>query len=162
MSLTINTASAPAENVARMPAMRRGFFGRCPACDKGRLFGRFLKVVDHCDSCGTEFHHHRADDLPPYIVITIVGHVVGYGIFMTETKMEMPLWAHLSIWPLMTFVLALALLRPVKGAVVGLQYALGMHGFGAARARRIKTEGENAGDGRSNHHQDGYAGHGDE
>jgi len=159
MSLTINTASAPAEDVTKMPAMRRGFLGRCPACDKGRLFGRFLKVVDHCEACGTEFHHHRADDLPPYIVITIVGHVVGYGIFMTETKMEMPLWVHLSIWPLLTFVLALALLQPVKGAVVGLQYALGMHGFGVARAR-IKAERENAGDGRSNHSQDGYAGHG--
>jgi hypothetical protein len=27
------------------------------------------------------------------------------------------------------------LLQPVKGAVVGLQYALGMHGFGVDEAR---------------------------
>ncbi|MEZ0170464.1 DUF983 domain-containing protein [Microvirga sp. TS319] len=157
MSLTIHTAPAPAEDVTLTPAMRRGFRGRCPACAGGRLFGRFLKVVDRCDACGTEFHHHRADDLPPYVVITIVGHLVGYGIFMTETKMEMPLWAHLAIWPALTLVLSLLLLQPVKGAVVGLQYALGMHGFGAARQAR-RADREDASDGRAGTDPDGYAG----
>ena len=158
MPLTMQTASpAKAEEVTTLPAMKRGFVGHCPACDKGRLFGRFLKVVDRCEACGTEFHHHRADDLPPYLVIFIVGHLIGYGILMTETKMEMPLWVHLAIWPLLTLVLSLALLQPVKGAVVGLQYALGMHGFGAARAKR-KAEMENVGDGRSNTGRDGYTG----
>ena len=148
MPLTIHSASAPAQDVTAWPAMKRGFVGHCPACNKGRLFGRFLKVVDHCEACGTEFHHHRADDLPPYIVITIVGHLIGYGILMTETKLEVPLWVHLTTWPLLTFVLVLLLLQPVKGAVVGLQYALGMHGFGTAREKR-KAEKENVGDGRS-------------
>lgn len=158
MPLTIQTsASARAEDVTVLPAMKRGFVGHCPACDKGRLFGHFLKVVDRCEACGTEFHHHRADDLPPYLVIFIVGHVIGYGILMAETKMELPLWAHLAIWPFLTLVLSLALLQPVKGAVVGLQYTLGMHGFGAAREKR-KAERENAGDGRESLGQDGYAG----
>ena len=59
-------------------------------------------------------HHHRADDLPPYLVITIVGHLVGYGILMTETRLEMPLWVHLATWPALTLILCLALLQPVK------------------------------------------------
>ncbi|NIX77712.1 DUF983 domain-containing protein [Microvirga terricola] len=116
-------------------AMKRGFLNHCPACGKGRLFGRFLKVVPQCETCSTELHHHRADDLPPYLVIFIVGHIIGYGILMTETRLEMPMWAHLAIWPALTLVLCLALLQPVKGAVVGLQYALGMHGFAALRAK---------------------------
>ncbi|MFL4993927.1 MAG: DUF983 domain-containing protein, partial [Microvirga sp.] len=60
MSLTIETASPATTDVKAIPAMKRGFLGHCPACDKGRLFGRFLKVVDQCEACGTEFHHHRA------------------------------------------------------------------------------------------------------
>ena len=141
MSLTIKTDSpAIAEEVKAVPAMKRGFLGRCPACGKGRLFGRFLKVADHCEACGMEFHHHRADDLPPYIVITIVGHLVGYGILMTETKLEIPMWVHLATWPALTLILCLALLQPVKGAVVGLQYALGMHGFGAARNKNADED----------------------
>lgn len=139
MSLTLKSAADPDE-VKVIPAMRRGFLNRCPACHRGRLFRRFLKVVDRCEACGTEFHHHRADDLPPYLVIFIVGHLVGYGILMTETKLEVPMWVHLATWPALTLILCLALLQPAKGAVVGLQYALGMHGFGAARATKNAHE----------------------
>jgi uncharacterized protein (DUF983 family) len=115
-------------------AVGRGLRGRCPACGGGRLFGRFLKVAEACEACGTEFHHHRADDLPPYLVIFIVGHIIGWGILTAETRYEAPLWFHLVLWPALTLVLSLVLLQPVKGAVVGLQYALGMHGFGTAQA----------------------------
>jgi uncharacterized protein (DUF983 family) len=78
----------------------------------------------------------RADDLPPYIVIFIVGHLLGWSILMAETRFETPLWLHLALWPALALLLSLALLQPAKGAVVGLQYALGMHGFGDAPARR--------------------------
>lgn len=152
MSLTIKTA-ADADEIKVIPAMRRGLLGHCPACNRGRLFGRFLKVADHCESCGTEFHHHRADDLPPYLVIFIVGHLIGYGILMTETKMELPMWVHLATWPALTLILCLLLLQPMKGAVVGLQYALGMHGFGVARAK--KNDEDNARDGYRNPGEDG-------
>ncbi|MDP4021358.1 DUF983 domain-containing protein [Methylobacterium sp. NEAU 140] len=112
-------------------AMARGFLGRCPHCGEGKVFGRFLKVRPTCEACGLELHHHRADDLPPYVVIFVVAHVVGYLILETESAYEVPLWVEIGVWPLFTLVLALALLQPVKGAVVGLQYALGMHGFAA-------------------------------
>ena len=114
----------------------RGFQGRCPACGGGGLFPRFLKVADRCSDCGVELHHHRADDLPPYIVILIVGHILGWAILVAETKFEAPLWLQLAVWPLLALILSLLLLQPVKGAVVGLQYALGMHGFGAAPEHR--------------------------
>jgi uncharacterized protein (DUF983 family) len=117
-------------------AIARGLKGCCPACGGGRLFPRFLKVADLCGDCGVELHHHRADDLPPYIVILIVGHILGWGILMAETEFEAPLWLHLAVWPLLALVLSLLLLQPVKGAVVGLQYALGMHGFAAVDENR--------------------------
>ena len=57
-------------------AMKRGFRGRCPRCGEGKLFRAFLKVDDHCSECGLDFTPHRADDLPAYLVIVIVGHIV--------------------------------------------------------------------------------------
>lgn len=138
MPLTLETN--PPESISRKTAVKRGFMCRCPACGEGHLFNRFLKVVKSCEACGAEMHHHRADDLPPYLVMVIVGHIVGYGILTTETRFEWPMWIHLSVWPALTLILCLALMQPVKGAVVGLQYALGMHGFGAARARRATAE----------------------
>ena len=117
-------------------AVLRGALGRCPACGEGRLFGRFLKVAEDCGACGQHFGHHRADDFPPYLVMFAVGHIVGYGIYVAETRFDdVPLWLHVALWPTLAIVLSLALLQPVKGAVVGLQYGLGMHGFGAPVAR---------------------------
>src|SRR3712207_4468274 len=101
--------------VPALTAMRRGFLCRCPACARGRLFRRFLKVADACEACGTEFHHHRADDLPPYLVIFLVGHLVGYGILVAETRFSVPLSLHLAVWPALTLILCLGLLQPVKG-----------------------------------------------
>ena len=47
-----------------------------------------------------------------------------------EATSTLSLWQHLAIWVPLTIGLPLGLLRPVKGAVVGLQWALYMHGFG--------------------------------
>jgi uncharacterized protein (DUF983 family) len=128
----------------KLLCVRRGLSCRCPACGEGKLFDRYLSVVPSCDRCGVALHHHRADDFPPYIVMFIVGHIVGYGIYASETHVaDIPLWTHAAIWPTLAVVLCLALLQPVKGAVVGLQFALGMHGF--AQAARLQTAREPAG-----------------
>ncbi|OLP55455.1 hypothetical protein BJF92_23225 [Rhizobium rhizosphaerae] len=119
----------PAERPV-VPAMMRGFKGRCPACGEGRLFGAFLKPVDHCSDCGEAIHHHRADDFPPYIVVTIMGHVVIAGYMATDVLLPLTSWQHLAIWAPVTLIGSLALMQPVKGAVIGLQWALRMHGFG--------------------------------
>lgn len=110
-------------------SMARGFVGRCPHCGNGRVFGRFLKVSDSCNVCGEEFHHHRADDLPAYLVIVIVGHLMVGAFMGTETLFALSTWQHLAIWVPAALVIAIGLLQPVKGAVVGLQWALRMHGF---------------------------------
>jgi uncharacterized protein (DUF983 family) len=110
-------------------AMKRGFRGRCPRCGEGKLFRAFLKTADNCSVCGLDFTPHRADDLPAYLVIVIVGHVVVPIFLLIETNYSPPVWLQLSIYlPLVLFA-SLALLQPVKGAVVGLQWALRMHGF---------------------------------
>ena len=111
-------------------AMARGFRCRCPNCGESRLFASFVKTADRCENCGEEFFHHRADDFPAYLVIVIVGHVLVGAFMGVEAMVTLSTWQHLAIWVPLTIGLALALLQPVKGAVVGLQWALYMHGFG--------------------------------
>jgi uncharacterized protein (DUF983 family) len=113
-----------------MNAMLRGFLGRCPNCREGKLFASFLKPVDRCKHCGEEMHHHRADDLPAYLVVVVVGHIVVGAFMGIEATSTLSTWQHLAIWIPLTIGSALALLRPIKGAVIGLQWALYMHGFG--------------------------------
>jgi uncharacterized protein (DUF983 family) len=110
-------------------ALKRGFRGRCPRCGQGKLFRAFLKVDDHCPVCQLDFTPHRADDLPAYLVIVIVGHIVVPTILWIETDYSPSLALQLSIYLPLTLILSLALLQPVKGAVVAIQWALRMHGF---------------------------------
>ncbi len=111
-------------------AMKRGFFGRCPHCGEGKLFRAFVKPVDRCAVCGEELHHHRSDDLPAYLVIVIVGHVVLGGFLAVEMTLTWSMWQHMALWGPLTLIMALGLLQPIKGAVIGLQWANYMHGFG--------------------------------
>jgi uncharacterized protein (DUF983 family) len=110
-------------------ALKRGFQGRCPRCGEGKLFRAFLKVDSACSVCGLDFTPHRADDLPAYLVIVIVGHLVVPLALMIETEYSPPIVLQLAVYLPLTLVLSLILLQPVKGAVVGLQWALRMHGF---------------------------------
>ena len=112
-----------------LTAMKRGFRGRCPRCGEGKLFRAFLKTANNCSACGLDFTPHRADDLPAYLVIVIVGHIVVPIALSIETNYSPAVWLQLAIYLPLTLVLSLALLQPVKGTVVGLQWALRMHGF---------------------------------
>ncbi|MBX9738629.1 MAG: DUF983 domain-containing protein [Beijerinckiaceae bacterium] len=112
------------------PAVKRGFLGRCPSCNQGKLFRGYLKVNDCCPACGEELHHHRADDAPPYLTILVVGHIVGALMLMVEERNVIEaVWIHMILWPTLTLALALWMLPLFKGALVNYQWALRMHGF---------------------------------
>ena len=110
-------------------AFLRGLMGRCPHCGEGRMFRKFLKVVDHCEVCGEALHHHRADDAPAYFVIVIVGHIVAPLALSLEMNYAPSYWVHVALWTPLTLALSIGLLQPIKGAIVSWQWANRMHGF---------------------------------
>jgi len=120
-------------------ALLRGFSMRCPNCGRGRLFGRFLKVVDNCQMCGEDYTAQRADDFPAYLVIVVVGHLVVPALLAVAIAYDPPAWLQLSIWLPVTLFAALGLLQPTKGTIVALQWQTGMHGFEEAKRRREIT-----------------------
>ncbi len=93
------------------------------------MFKDWLKVVPSCAVCGEELHHEQAQDFPPYIIILIVGHVLVTLIMIAESNFDWSLITHLMIWIPLSLILSLALMQPVKGGVVGMQWALRMFGF---------------------------------
>jgi uncharacterized protein (DUF983 family) len=118
-------------------AFMRGFRGRCPACGKGIMFRKFLKVNDACPECGEELHHQRADDFPAYLVIVIVGHILVPIVLAVETAFAPAYWVHALLWGPAVIGMTLGLLQPVKGAVVAMQWFGGMHGFEESKGRRL-------------------------
>jgi uncharacterized protein (DUF983 family) len=115
------------------PALKRGACLKCPRCGEGRLFRSYLKVADRCNACGLDLTPQRADDGPAYIVILLVAHLIGFSL--------VPLFSLLGDRPVLVGVvlsaaavtLSLALLPPVKGMFVALQWVKGMHGFDPLR-----------------------------
>jgi uncharacterized protein (DUF983 family) len=117
-------------------AVMRGLRGRCPNCGRGHMFSRFLKVADRCAACGEELFHQRADDFPAYLVIVLVGHTVVPLALLVETEFAPALWMQVAFWVPLTALLSVALLQPIKGAIVAMQWFGGMHGFASAYAKR--------------------------
>ena len=130
--------SLPEDGLARPKrntwlAIRRGFSGHCPSCGKGPLYTKYLKVADRCPVCSTELFHQRADDAPPYLTILVVGHIIGALMLGTDTVFpDFPVVYQLIIWPTLTVAMSLVLLPAFKGALIGYQWALRMHGFDSA------------------------------
>lgn len=106
----------------------RGLKRRCPKCGRGRLFAGYLRVADRCADCAEPFRQIRADDMPPYITILIVGHIVVPLVLLVYQNYRPELWLSMAIWPALTLVLTLGLLPLVKGATVGTLWSLRLRG----------------------------------
>ena len=97
--------------------------GRCPRCASGRLFEGFLTPARECEACGLDFRFIDAGDGPAVFVILLVGFVtVGLALYV-EVVYAIPLWLHFVVWPVLAVALCLPLLRLLKGALIGQQFA---------------------------------------
>ena len=112
-------------------AMRRGFAGKCPRCGGAHLFRKFLKPVDRCPLCGQDWTLHAADDFPPYVSIIVTGHVMAPVMIVLGAWTAIAMWATMLIAVTMAVILLMSLLQPSKGAIIALQWWMGMAGFAA-------------------------------
>jgi len=124
MAIQIDTDTKPKLSTALLRGLRR----TCPKCGKGRNLHSYLKVRSECAECGEPLGHIRADDFPPYLTIVIVGHIIVPLLLITEIQFSPPTWLQLTIWPLASLVLLLAILPICKGMCVNLMWHLGLQG----------------------------------
>ena len=110
-------------------SMMRGFACKCPSCGEASVFSGTLTIKTICEVCKVDLSHHQADDLPAYLNILIVGHVViGFMLFMTRYNL-MGMWATTFTTAGLCIFVSVLLMRPLKGMILGSQWALRMHGF---------------------------------
>lgn len=86
------------------------------------MFKGLLTVTDRCPECGLAFSAHDAGDGPAVFVIFILGFGICGLALVVEYLFTPPLWLHAIIWLPLIAVLSVALLRPLKGATIALQY----------------------------------------
>jgi uncharacterized protein (DUF983 family) len=99
-----------------------GLAGRCPRCGEGKLFDGYLKIRPRCTACGLDYSFADSADGPAVFIMLIAGFAVLGAALYVEIAYEPPLWVHMVIWIPTAIAVCLALLRPMKGLAVSLQY----------------------------------------
>ncbi len=137
--------TAPLDDQWHLPetafqALARGFRGRCPSCDRSRLFAKFLKPIDQCPRCEQDWSPQQADDFPAYLSIIVTGHIMAPIIISFVKYSNLPIWGDMAIILPLAIILMIFLLQPAKGAVIAFQWWMGMHGF----KRPVRTSLANA------------------
>lgn len=120
-----------------IPALVRGAKGHCPRCGEATLFRAWLKPVDACGHCKQDWSVQQADDFPAYIGIFVVGHLLAPVVIAMIGTFHMSAWLTLAIILPVAVVMLLAMLQPVKGAVIAF---LWWHGIGAFKQERRASE----------------------
>jgi len=133
-ALTIGPETSPETGLAEerplKPALLRGWRLRCPACGQGHLLAGYLKVRDTCPHCGEALYHQRADDGPAYMTILVVGHLMAPLLLWTSIEYRPNPLVLAGVFAVGCVTASLLLLPRFKGALVSLQWAKRMHGFG--------------------------------
>jgi uncharacterized protein (DUF983 family) len=104
--------------------LKRGLSRRCQNCGKGRLFDGYLTIRSPCEVCGNDNIIYPSDDFPPYLIVFVAGHVVVALFLWTDNVYAPPIWLEIAIWLPVTSLMCLALLPFMKGAAVGLCWAM--------------------------------------
>jgi uncharacterized protein (DUF983 family) len=106
----------------RVSILRAASRCRCPRCGQGRLYAGLLTVRDTCEVCGLDLREHDSGDGPAVGVMFVLSAIVVGAAFWVEFTFNPPLWVHIVLWPLVTIPLAVAMMRPLKAALVAVQY----------------------------------------
>ncbi len=99
-----------------------GLAGRCPRCGQGKLFNGFLKIADRCTVCDLDFSKADSADGPAFFIMLLVPAVIIPIAMWVEFSYMPPLWLHALLWTPLIIGLSVALLRPLKGVMVALQF----------------------------------------
>ncbi|WP_339825980.1 DUF983 domain-containing protein [uncultured Parasphingorhabdus sp.] len=121
--------SAPDLPKTAFQAAIRGLHGRCPSCGEGQMFPRLLKPIEHCPICGQDWTAQQADDFPAYVAIIVTGHILAPVIIFMINETDFSMWTNLAIIITLALILLGSLLQPAKGAIIAIQWWMGLHDF---------------------------------
>ena len=99
-----------------------GVKGRCPRCGDGALFDGFLNLAKQCDNCSLDYEFADSADGPAVFVILLAGFLIVALALLVEISYQPPYWLHAVLWLPIGIIIPLAMLRPLKGMLIGLQF----------------------------------------
>lgn len=110
------------EEYPPVPLARAALFCRCPRCGEGPVFIGLLTVRQQCPVCRLDLSAQDPGDGPAVFVILFLGLIVVALAAFVEFTFSPPLWVHIVLWTPVTLVGSIAMLRPLKAALIALHY----------------------------------------
>lgn len=105
--------------MAEPPTLAAATFGcACPRCGKGALFHGLVELNAQCPACGLDLSDSDVGDGFVVPILIVLGAIVVGCAFIVDSRFSPPLWVHAVIWPVVTIVLALAMMRWLKAFLV--------------------------------------------
>ena len=99
-----------------------GLAGRCPRCGQGELFDGYLGLRTSCPSCGLDYAAADAGDGPAVFLIFIVGFAGVAAAFILRFGFNAPIPVAFIGSSALSIGLIFALLRPMKGVLIAMQF----------------------------------------
>jgi uncharacterized protein (DUF983 family) len=102
--------------------LARGFFGRCPACGRGRVFKGFYDLNATCASCAARFHHDGSPTVGAMIITMFITILLGFGgaIPLVISTTPDTLMLGLALWLVALTVFSAIFYRFARGLWVGI------------------------------------------
>lgn len=95
---------------------------RCPRCGRGSLFHGLLTTRPACNACGLSFRACDTRDGAASGLILVLGALIVGLVLWVEFQLHLPAWVPAALWPAVTILLAIGLMRPLKAALIAQQY----------------------------------------
>ena len=103
------------------PALSSAIAGRCPRCDKGRIFSGVVTFAPRCPACNLDLSSFNVGDGPAAFLIFIVGTIVVVGALVVDGAFSPPWRVHL-VWVPVAATLTIGGLRVSKAWLLGQEY----------------------------------------
>jgi uncharacterized protein (DUF983 family) len=99
---------------------------KCPRCGRGELYQGTsffnLDLVAACSACHYPIGKSDNADGPAVALIFILGTLLVPLAFLLEVLIHPPLWVHAIIWSIITLLITIGALKPLKALVISLNF----------------------------------------
>jgi len=106
----------------KVSVLKAGMGGKCPRCGHGPLFRAVLNLREACEHCGLSYRFIDTGDGPAVFGIFILGFLGLGGVLIATLRYDVPQWMALPAAIVILPIVALGLLRVLKGTLIALQY----------------------------------------
>ena len=97
--------------------------GRCPRCGDRAIFKGVITVNFRCRACGLDLSRSDIGDGPALGVVAVLTVLISAVAIWTEITFKPDYWLHVLLWPTLLIGLSIAIIRPLKAAIIAIGYA---------------------------------------